>query len=103
MKIVASGESIALPRHGLMRDAVMPPPAVQDSTPHVAPFPTPTIPQAPSKAAPPYRRLRTYAFDPSLDTQLDLAMVNQVTVQIPWEHDLKPGPVGEYLEVIDYD
>jgi hypothetical protein len=24
-----------------------------------------------------------------------------VTIEIPWEDDLKPGPVGEYVEVID--
>jgi hypothetical protein len=57
-----------------------------------------------------FRRLRAYAFDPSLDTQLETAVVNHVVLKIPWEHDprsgrglLKPGPVGEYLEVVDYD
>ncbi len=66
------------------------------------------------------RRLRGYAFDPSLSTQMDTAMVNQIVFRIPWEEDAKrlhpppgspvdadaglsPGPVGEYVEVIDYD
>ncbi len=59
---------------------------------------------------PPFRRLRVYAFDPSLDTQLDTAVVNRVTLKVPWEVDpesggdlLVPGPVGEYLEVVDVD
>ena len=64
---------------------------------------------------PPFRRLRVYAFDPSLETQLENAVINRVTLKVPWESDilpdetdacggeLKPGPVGEYLEVIDYD
>ena len=29
--------------------------------------------------------------------------LNQVVLDVPWEKDLKPGPVGEYLEVIDVD
>jgi hypothetical protein len=51
---------------------------------------------------PPYRRLRAYAFDPSLATQLDTALINETVLRVPWE-PLQPGPVGEYLEVVDYD
>lgn len=51
---------------------------------------------------PPYRRLATYAFDPSLDLDLETARINQVILRVPWE-DLEPGPVGEYLEVVDAD
>jgi hypothetical protein len=51
---------------------------------------------------PPFRRLRAYAFDPSMSTQLDTAVLNEVTLKVPWER-LDPGPVGEYLEVVDYD
>ena len=51
----------------------------------------------------PYRRLRGYSFDPSLSIQLDTALVNEAVFKIPWEGDLQPGPIGEYLEVIDYD
>jgi hypothetical protein len=29
--------------------------------------------------------------------------VSVATVTVPWEQDLKPGPVGEYLEVVDVD
>src|SRR5262245_6596522 len=70
------------------------------------------------------RRLRGYAFDPSLSTQMDTAVVNQIVFRVPWEENadalgestrdatdepheaddgLHPGPIGEYLEVIDYD
>jgi hypothetical protein len=52
---------------------------------------------------PPFRRLRTFAFDPSLNRQLDTAVLNQVTLEVPWEEELQWGPVGEYLEVVDYD
>jgi hypothetical protein len=43
-----------------------------------------------------------YAFDPSLETRMETAVLNRVTVKVPWE-DVGPGPVGEYLEVIDFD
>ncbi|MEX2314716.1 MAG: hypothetical protein WD628_03295, partial [Thermomicrobiales bacterium] len=39
---------------------------------------------------------------PSLETKLETAPINQVTVPTRWEH-VEPGPVGEYLEVIDID
>ena len=57
---------------------------------------------------PPFRRLRTYAFDPSL-TQLSTAAINMATLKVRWEVDksgtdiLQLGPVGEYVEVVDYD
>jgi hypothetical protein len=62
-----------------------------------------------------------YAFDPSLATQMETAVVNVVTLKVPWEsnippdlapehmteereeRELLPGPVGEYIEVVDYD
>ena len=52
---------------------------------------------------PPYRRLRIYAYDPVQQTDPTLFDVSVATVTTPWEHDLKPGPVGEYLEVVDID
>lgn len=48
------------------------------------------------------RRLRVLAFDPSLATRIATASFNEITVVIPWEK-LDPGPVGEYLEVVDID
>jgi subtilisin family serine protease len=52
---------------------------------------------------PPYRRLRTYAYDPGQQTDPTLFDVSVATVTTLWEPDLKPGPVGEYLEVVDVD
>ncbi len=82
---------------------------------------------------PTHRLLRGYAFDPSLATQLDTALVSEITYEVPWESltpeaDLEtevdkpatkkrgkttarnakassagPGPRGEYVEVVDYD
>ena len=55
------------------------------------------------------RRLRVFAFDPSLGVELATAGINEVTIAVPWERDdkgtdvLQPGPVGEYVEVIDHD
>lgn len=59
--------------------------------------------QLPSDPPPPTRRLiRGYAFDPSLATQLETALVSEITYKVPWE-ELRVGPVGEYIEVIDFD
>lgn len=44
------------------------------------------------------RRLRIFAFDPSLATRLETATINELTLEVPWE-DLGPGPIGEYLKV----
>lgn len=79
---------------------------------------------------PSQRRLRVFAFDPSLATQFQFAAINTATVNVPWEpppakrqtthhHDGKPdgtprgrqagshplylGPMGDYVEVIDHD
>ncbi len=52
--------------------------------------------------APPSRPLRVYAFDPAAGMELDTLAVNQACIEVPWE-ELEPGPVGEYLEVVDVD
>jgi hypothetical protein len=64
---------------------------------------------APVKNAP-YRKLRGYAFDPSLSLQLDTVDINIITYKIPWENlDINPAtdggfvPTGEYVEIIDID
>ena len=59
---------------------------------HSVPTPQPT-----------YRRLRGYAFDPSLSIQLETMGINEIVYKVPWENDLDRGPTGEYLEVVDYD
>ncbi len=65
--------------------------AVPAVSPYAAAFP------------PPFRRLNAYAFDPSLSMQMDTAMINELVLRVPWESQLEPGPVGEYVEVVDVD
>jgi hypothetical protein len=52
--------------------------------------------------SPAYRNLRGYCLDPGFSTRLDTAAINEVVYQIPFER-LEPGPVGEYVEVVDFD
>jgi hypothetical protein len=49
-----------------------------------------------------YRRLRGFAFDPEMSTHLETAPINEVVFEVPWE-EVRPGPSGEYVEVIDHD
>jgi hypothetical protein len=51
---------------------------------------------------PAYRKLRAYAFDPSLSLKIETAGINSLIYKVPWEK-LDPGPSGEYVEVIDID
>jgi hypothetical protein len=57
----------------------------------------------PPLPTPPLRRLRVFAFDPLLGTRLETFGLNETTLELRWEKDLAPGPVGEYLEVVDID
>src|SRR4051794_36243742 len=62
-------------------------------------------PPHPKKRAPhtpTMRRLRGYSFDPSVSAKLETAFINERIYTVPWE-ELTPGPVGEYVEVIDVD
>ena len=71
------------------------------SPPGPAAQPPPKLPP-PSTRPPAERRLRGYAYDPSLQLTLETRPIAEVTFHVPWE-PLEPGPRGEYLEVIDYD
>lgn len=53
-------------------------------------------------ATPKYRYLRGYTIDPGFSTRLDTMGVNESVYKIKWE-ELFPGPIGEYVEVIDFD
>jgi hypothetical protein len=57
----------------------------------------------PRVAKPAYRPLRVYAYDPALGASLDTAGINEAVLQVRWEDNLQPGPIGEYIEVIDVD
>ncbi len=52
---------------------------------------------------PPTRRLRAFAFDPSLATNREFAGISRITIPVVYEPGLLPGPVGDYLEVVDVD
>ena len=51
---------------------------------------------------PKHRCLRGYTIDPGFSTRLDTMVINESIYKIKWE-DLEPGPIGEYIEVIDFD
>jgi len=53
----------------------------------------------PEIGRPERRRLRTFAFDP-MSTRLG---GRYLVLDIPFETDLRPGPQGEQLQVVDYD
>ena len=36
-------------------------------------------------------------------TNLETVDLNQATVDVRWEEKLEPGPIGEYVEVVDFD
>jgi len=48
------------------------------------------------------RRLQVYSLDPAADVRLDTAMISRCVLNVEWE-DVKAGPIGDYVEVIDYD
>jgi len=52
---------------------------------------------------PVFRKLRGYAFDPSMSLELDTVGINEITYKIPWEDNLNVGPEGEYIKVVDRD
>jgi hypothetical protein len=63
----------------------------------------PSAAEAPPIPAPPNRKLRVFAFDPALRMELKTESLAEGTLEVPWETNLQPGPVGEYLEVVDVD
>ncbi len=65
------------------------------------PVPPREIPR-PRFQPPAYRRLQVYASDPSLDASLGTTDYNRVSVDVRWE-EVREGPIGEYLEVVDVD
>ena len=57
---------------------------------------------SPLVSLPPYRFLRGYSLDPGFSTRLDTVGINEVVYRVPFE-PLEPGPIGEYIEVMDFD
>jgi len=56
----------------------------------------------PPMRSPVSRPLRVFAFDPLAGTKLETLGINETMIPVRWE-PLEPGPVGEYLEVVDVD
>ncbi len=96
----------ALTRSLGLRDAA--PPPAPPPLPGTAPLPG-QVRMARRDPVPAQRRLRVFALDPSLGASLDTVAIGLATVNIPYETGedgksiLRPGPVGEYLEVVDVD
>lgn len=56
----------------------------------------------PFVGSPVTRPLRVFAFDPLIGTRIETMDLNETTIPVNWE-ELKPGPVGDYFEVVDVD
>jgi subtilase family protein len=98
------GASLALRKHVAARYPIVAEQAVprtQGST-DVVPEAGRVCEVQPTVGAPPFRRVRVYAVDPSFSTRLETAGINEVALKIRWEL-LRKGPVGEYLAVDDVD
>ncbi|MDR3636033.1 MAG: hypothetical protein P4L84_19680 [Isosphaeraceae bacterium] len=93
--VTSVGGPVPVPVPALAAPAAAPPP----TTPARGPEEARNLVSRPPAA----RRLRAFAFDPMLSRRLDSSTLNLATLSIPWEEGLQPGPVGEYLEVIDVD
>lgn len=63
---------------------------------------------------PSHRRLQIFSLDPSADVEIESALISRSVLKVPWEdlspskdkssdEESGPGPVGEYIEVIDVD
>ena len=59
--------------------------------------------------SPSTRRLKVFSFDPLLATDPESMGMESIVLHLDWDEEsadgvkLQPGPVGEYLEVVDYD
>lgn len=69
----------------------------------VSPAKTPPRHLIPARDVPVVRRLRVFATDPMQALDLRRFDLATATITVPWDAALKPGPVGEYIEVVDVD
>jgi Subtilase family len=101
----AASQALKKALGGATGSTQLPPSPVAAAAPE-APAVDPNVPSAGEMVSVPTphgRSLRVFAFDPSLGMRLDTQSLNETILQVPWERSLKPGPVGEYLEVVDVD
>ncbi|HVT15801.1 MAG TPA: S8 family serine peptidase [Thermoanaerobaculia bacterium] len=94
--------SNALRRHLAGRYTAVFGSSVKGAPTPIALAPRPAFPEPVAPPRPACRLIRVYAVDPSFSTRLETASINQAVLSIRWE-ELRPGPVGEYLEVVDVD
>jgi len=90
--------------HGLTRGCALP---EANAEPAIAPTVEVEITKTPLRP-PPARRLRVYAFDPNASLDLGSVKYSHATISLAWddaadEEKIHPGPVNQYLEVIDVD
>jgi hypothetical protein len=106
--LASSGRSYSTPSPG---GAGSPPPSGGPPAGGASGTPPPAAPQPqaaplsalePPVSKPPFRPLLVYAFDPTLELELNKLSFNEAILQVRWE-ELEPGPVGDYLEVVDVD
>jgi hypothetical protein len=113
--------SLGRPTSTVVAPAGPQPPAPVDQAPGVPPGPPPaidfvgvvtpatTIERRTVRPPPKHRRLQIFATDPGASNRLDTAFINRAVIRVPWEAGvgsanlLQPGPVGEYIEVVDVD
>jgi hypothetical protein len=98
-----SGASQTLRKHVAGRYSVVTGAPARGVPSDVAPAPRSACDTKIAPPVPPFRLVRTYAVDPSLSTRLETASINEVSLKVRWEDELKPGPAAEYLEVVDED
>lgn len=87
------------------KTAAPPPPPPPPSSPGAPPV-DPELEATRNRWSPPNpatRRLRIYALDPSYALQKSTVALAETALEVPWDEKLAPGPVDEYLEVVDYD
>lgn len=115
-KLIRSGLDVPVPMPGATPGAVPPPPPPPPGSGggrSGSPFPPPPAPPAagggegspdhPVIPPPTCRKLRVFTLDPSFASRMDTRRVATTTIEVDWEENLRPGPVGEYLEVVDVD
>ena len=96
------GASLMLRRHLANRYVLLFGASAPATPAAVLPPPRPACEGNISISDPAFRSIRTYAVDPSFSTRLATASINEVVLKVRWEK-LDPGPVGEYVEVVDTD
>lgn len=100
--IADQGASQALRKHVASRYPLIFGTSVKGAPPEVVAPPRAACNPNITMPDPPYRRIRTYAVDPSFSTRLETASINEAALKVRWE-DLEPGPSGEYLKIVDTD